>query len=157
MKNMRQFLSFRRKTLAALILHTLKCADEQLESLEPGCLCDVTSCEKRIVHVDPSIDEKWQRFHKEMIEGKLYIHPDVMRCNYKARKIVGDLFDCYVEEQRLMPADYRTHMQEAYSEFLSSEETELMGARNYIAGMTDSFATEHHKRLFMSSERASFI
>ena len=61
-----------------------------------------------------------------------------MRMSTKARRIVTDLFNAFIEEPRLLPPDHQ-------------KRAELDPARaiaDYVAGMTDRYAIKEHRRLF---------
>jgi dGTPase len=64
----------------------------------------------------------------------------------KARRIMKDLFAVYLAEPEVLPEDWR-------GDALAGDET--MKARiicDYMAGMTDRFAMEEHRRLFDISD-----
>jgi len=57
----------------------------------------------------------------------------------KAARIIKDLFDAYYEEPRQMPPH-------AYKKI--DKESKEQVICDYLAGMTDRFAQEEHKKLF---------
>ena len=64
----------------------------------------------------------------------------------KARRIIRDLFDLYFNEPDLLAEDWRRQ---------AEIDDKTMRARiicDYIAGMTDRFAMEEHRRLFDISD-----
>ena len=75
---------------------------------------------------------------KSFLHDHLYRHYRVMRMSTKARRIVTDLFNAFIEEPRLLPPDHQ-------------KRAELGAARaiaDYVAGMTDRYAIKEHQRLF---------
>ena len=40
---------------------------------------------------------------KVFLKNKMYNHPKVKTMNFKAKKIVSDLFDLYIDEPYLLP------------------------------------------------------
>ena len=75
---------------------------------------------------------------KSFLHDHLYRHYRVMRMSTKARRIVTDLFNGFIEEPRLLPPDHQRR-------------AELGAARaiaDYVAGMTDRYAIKEHQRLF---------
>jgi dGTPase len=85
--------------------------------------------------------EDMQRRNREMkdfLYNKLYRHYRVVRMQVKAERILTDLFNAYHAEPSILP----DHVQ-ASIEGRSLERTIC----DYIAGMTDRFATEEHQRL----------
>jgi dGTPase len=76
---------------------------------------------------------------KDFLYTRLYRHYRVVRMAVKAEKIITDLFTAYLAETSILPR----HVQDMIVEF-GTERTIC----DYIAGMTDRFAVEDHKKLF---------
>ena len=72
---------------------------------------------------------------KSFLFKHLYRHPQVMEMTNNAQTVVRDLFDAYLSRPQEMSAD-----------FFQREETPRAVA-DYIAGMTDRYATREHERL----------
>jgi dGTPase len=89
------------------------------------------------------------RFSSEVAESKnelatflrehLYYHHRVVRMSAKVERIVSDLWEAYRGDERLLPPRVR--------ERATDESWERVIA-DYVAGMTDRFAMEEHRRLF---------
>jgi len=75
---------------------------------------------------------------KSFLHDNLYRHYRVMRMTAKARKIVRELFDAFVDEPRLLPVDHQAHAAELGPRAIS----------DYVAGMTDRYAIREHRRLY---------
>jgi dGTPase len=69
----------------------------------------------------------------------LYRHYRVIRMAEKARRIIHDLFKVYADTPRQMPPSFATR--------ITAEGTPRVIC-DYIAGMTDRFALEDHRKLF---------
>lgn len=76
---------------------------------------------------------------KDFLYTKLYRHPRVVRMAVKAERIIGDLFNAYLSEPAILPS----HVQ-MLSEKRGIERTIC----DYIAGMTDRYAVDEHRKLF---------
>lgn len=86
--------------------------------------------------------EDMNRRHRELkdfLYKNMYRHYRVVRMAVKAEQIISDLFQAYLKEPETLP----THVQKLL-ETRSLERTIC----DYIAGMTDRYAVEEHKRLF---------
>jgi dGTPase len=84
---------------------------------------------------------------KRFLRENLYQHYQVNRMTSKARRIIRELFDAFMEEPRLLPPDYQISP--------AGPERKHVQARkvaDYIAGMTDRYAMREHRRLFMIDE-----
>lgn len=69
----------------------------------------------------------------------LYRHPHVYRQIYRARQVLEQLFSAYLADPLLLPVRVQ---QEALAEGVPR------AICDYVAGMTDRFALEEHRRLF---------
>ena len=67
--------------------------------------------------------------------SQLYRHPQVMHTTGCAQQMVRELFDAYMAQPSAMPADY------------AAQTDGPRAVADYIAGMTDRFATREHERL----------
>lgn len=75
---------------------------------------------------------------KRFLMSNLYRHTRVMRMTTKARRIVRELFNAFMDDPRLLPNDYRR----------DGELEQARAIADYIAGMTDRFAIREHRELF---------
>jgi dGTPase len=62
----------------------------------------------------------------------------------KARRIVAEMFDAFMQEPRLLPPDYQVSADECRNK----EHAQARKVADYIAGMTDRYAMREHRRLF---------
>ena len=93
-------------------------------------------------------DDLWPKLKelKSFLYQQVYRHHVVNGQMSKARRIIRDLFDLYFHEPDLLAEDWRRQ---------AETDDETMRARiicDYIAGMTDRFAMEEHRRLFDISD-----
>lgn len=75
---------------------------------------------------------------KSFLSMNFYHHPRVLRRTRKAEWIVGDLFKTYRDDPNLLPRHVHTRF---------AREGQMRAISDYIAGMTDRFAMDEHKRL----------
>jgi dGTPase len=76
---------------------------------------------------------------KAFLFAHMYRHPAVRRVRDKAEMIVRRLFDAYLADPSTMPRDWAAK---------AGEGERARAVADYIAGMTDRFATQEHARLF---------
>ena len=79
---------------------------------------------------------------KAFLFKRMYRHYRVNRMAAKTRRVVMELFEAYVRAPSCLPDEWR-----AQTEGSGPSETARVIA-DYIAGMTDRFALEEHRRLF---------
>ena len=72
---------------------------------------------------------------KSFLFKHLYRHPQVMQMTNNAQTVVRELFDAYLSRPQEMSFDF------------SQREETPRAVADYIAGMTDRFATREHERL----------
>jgi dGTPase len=76
---------------------------------------------------------------KLFLRDHLYRHYRVIRMAEKARRIIHDLVKVYADSPQQMPP--------SFSARIATEGTPRVVC-DYIAGMTDRFALEEHRKLF---------
>ncbi len=91
-----------------------------------------------LVALSPEVTER-NRELKSYLHGHLYRHHRIERMMDKARRVVRALFERYRENPRLLPEEA---LRRADGEPLER------AIADYLAGMTDRFAIEEHRRLF---------
>jgi dGTPase len=79
---------------------------------------------------------------KSFLFARMYRHHRVNRMTSKAARVVRELFDMYLERPDCLPEEWR-----AQCEGPGDPRTARLVA-DYIAGMTDRFALDEHRRLF---------
>jgi len=72
---------------------------------------------------------------KRFLFAELYRHPQVTQTTDRARQVVAELFDAYVQAPAEMPSDF------------AAQADRHRAVADYIAGMTDRFAMREHLRL----------
>ncbi len=74
---------------------------------------------------------------------RMYRHYLVNRQTSKAKRVVGELFGLYMQEPNTLPEDWRREAESA-----RDETARARVVADYIAGMTDRYALEAHRKLF---------
>ena len=86
---------------------------------------------------------------KRFLFTNMYRHYKLNRMTSKGRRVVKDLFQLLIGEPECLPTDWRQQAGQP-----NSEPTARLVAE-YIAGMTDRYALDEHKRLFDLQARIS--
>jgi len=154
LKEKADFVPFRSKALTTLILDCIDNATSLLNDKNPKDVEDVLSSDTRFISVSPDLEQAWYAFYKKWMSEHMFRNEVVMACNFKAKKIIFDLFKAYTQNYDLIRERYREHIREAYKRIRVTDTSllKLITIRNYIAGMTDAFAITQHARLYMSRE-----
>ena len=103
---------------------------------------DLVACQEQKL-VDYSETMQKERGHLQTIlNEKMYHHWRVERMTSKAKRIVNELFDVYLDNPRQLPYD----IYDRKGKYSDKQLHEIIC--NYIAAMTDRAALDEYKRLF---------
>ena len=87
---------------------------------------------------------------KKFLNEHVYQHHKVQRMTVKARRVITQLFDALLADEKLLPPEHRAAAGEKKA---ASETARARAVADYIAGMTDRYAILEHRRLFDPAER----
>ena len=119
--------------ISDLIMETAR----RLDLDPPATVSELRNRAEALAGFSAEIDHG-KRELKSFLYENFYHHPQVLRRTRKAEWIVGDLFRTYRDDPKLLP----THVRARFA-----REGQPRAISDYIAGMTDRFAMDEHKRL----------
>ena len=103
---------------------------------------DVRDHDKSLVDFSEEVKKSNMEL-KRFLYANLYKHPDVIKMTEEANKIIKNLFSAYNSDINLLPKDFYIYnldkINSGFKERIICD---------YIAGMTDRFAQQEHKKLF---------
>jgi dGTPase len=79
---------------------------------------------------------------KDFLSARMYHHPRVAASMAVARRVVAELFAAFGNDPDFLPIDWRESCSGP------GEDRTARVVRDYIAGMTDRFALQEHRRIF---------
>jgi dGTPase len=94
----------------------------------------------------PQMEER-NRELKEYLCQNFYRHYRVMRMAAKARRLLTDLFTVYTTDRYQLPSEVQQRAKDDQNRLPRV-------VCDYLAGMTDRYTIQEHKRLFDPEERA---
>jgi dGTPase len=122
-----------------------RCADDLLETTRAsvaaaavGSVPEVRAAGRRLVAYSPGMAAQVREL-KDFLYRNMYRHYRVVRMGNKAGRILRDLFQAYVEEPLQLPPHHQERIE---------EDGLHRAVCDYIAGMTDRFALDEHRKLF---------
>ena len=127
-----------RRMLSAQVYDVLAATQAALEAAAPRQVDDVRRA-KTLVGFSSQMRQDSQEL-KRFLFDNLYRHPQVMATTGNAQTVVRELFQAYLENPTSMKPGYAARAAAA------PEQRERVVA-DFIAGMTDRFATAEHERL----------
>ena len=117
---------------------------KNLEEKKIQTLDDVRQKGKKLVALSPEMQKKTAELKKFLFEN-MYCHWRVVRMAEKAKRTIRDLFQAYLSNPKILP--------EEFYDRIEKEGSTKRHICDYIAGMTDRFALQEHKKLFDPEER----
>jgi dGTPase len=127
-----------RALIDLLVTDLVETTRGRLEEERIGSPDEVRGGESPVVAFSNAMDEA-RRELGAFLRENLYHHSRVVRMSAKAERILSDLWKAYEQDERLLPRHVRDQGEEGSRERVIAD---------YIAGMTDRFAMEEHRRLF---------
>jgi dGTPase len=121
-----------------LVTDLIASTDRAIREAGVETIEDVRGCGRLLAGLSPEVAAS-NRELKSYLKVHLYQHHRIERMKDKASRVLHALFERYLENPRLLPDDARNRIE--------SEGTPRAIA-DYIAGMTDRYASEEYQRLF---------
>jgi dGTPase len=104
---------------------------------------EVRALSRPLAAFSAEIDEK-QKPLRDFLFERMYRHHRVNRMMSQARRIVRELFALFLAEPDTLPSPWRERAQGAGKDATKKARVVC----DYIAGMTDTYAIDEHRRLF---------
>ncbi len=113
----------------------------RIKKHNPESAEEVRNLDEPIVAFSETLDKK-QAVLRAFLYEHMYKHYKVNRMRSQARRILRDLFQLFLKEPNTLPPPWRQDAEQ------TSGDRRARIVCDYIAGMTDNFAIEEHRRLF---------
>jgi dGTPase len=124
-----------RGIINALVQDLLNESERRIQAARPQSVSDVQQAEK-LIGFSAEMAELNHAL-KVFLRKALYQHYQVLRATLKAKRVVQDLFQIFMNDPRLLPPQF----------FQRAEHDVARAIADYIAGMTDRYAVKEHQRL----------
>lgn len=121
----------------AMAMDLAQSTEENIAARGIQTVQDVRHCPKKLVSFSREMERKNQQL-KRFLYQNLYTHPKVAAMNKTAVRMVKELFKAYTEKPRLLQISTQAKARHTPLERVICD---------YIAGMTDRFAMEEHRKL----------
>ncbi len=112
-------------------------SEDKIETAE-----DVRTAKRQMVQFSKGVYDALTRLRAFLYE-RMYKHYKLNRTRSYAKRTLNEMFHLFMTEPDVLPTDWY--------QLVCAKDTEAARARvicDYIAGMTDAFAIEEHRRLF---------
>ncbi len=127
------------RTLMSALLDDLRAETmRRLDAAKPQSAADVRGHSKALVALSPAMLEDLRAL-KAFLFTHMYKHPKVLASMTRAQAVVTDLFEAFAADPGLLPQDWTRQCGPGLTGGV---------ARDYIAGMTDTYALAEYERVF---------
>jgi dGTPase len=140
-----------RRMINALIVDVIATSRDNIRAANISTMDDVRSAPP-LITFSPAMHDEAANL-KRFLRRNLYQHYQVNRMTSKARRVVAELFEAFINEPVLLPPDYQAGTASGPAptpDTLRAEQARKVS--DYIAGMTDRYAMREHRRLFIVGE-----
>lgn len=127
------------RTLMSALLDDLRTeTGARLAAAKPASAAAVRAAPWALVALSPAMLEQLRAL-KSFLATHMYRHPRVNASMIRAKAVITDLFEAFAADPGLLPADWAQ---------LCADGTTGGVVRDYIAGMTDTYALAEYTRVF---------
>ena len=141
----RQVHEIVRRMINYLVVDLIENSRRLLQTAAPADIDGVRAAGGALIAFSDGVREESLAL-KRFLRQALYTHYRVRRMTQKASRIIRELFDAFFADPKVLPPQYQSKLGEASD----PERARLIA--DYIAGMTDRFAVQEHRRLFEPGE-----
>ena len=130
-----------RRVMSAMITDVIQETGACAARLKPVSVAAVRGMEEPLVRFGHQMEDSNQKLQL-FLNKSMYRHEKIEEIMDRARRVVRALFDAYMNDPKLLPQNWQ--------EGAHPDETARYARQvcDFIAGMTDRYALEQHKRLF---------
>lgn len=139
----RQMHEVVRQVIGILVADVLKFSQQNIAELAPKDAKAVRMAGKTLIDFSPELHADI-KILRQFLQSRMYRHSRVNRACAKAERIVKDLFAVLMDKPGCLPESWQNALQKRKDD--ASSKARLIA--DYIAGMTDRFAVQEHRRLF---------
>ncbi len=130
-----------RRLIGVMVNDVLAETHTRAEASGVASPADVRNLGRALVAFSPDVVEELARLRAFLYE-RMYHHWKVNRSRSQARRILAEMFALFLAEPEVLPGEWHERLRHL------DEAGRARVICDYIAGMTDRYAIEEHRRLF---------
>lgn len=134
-----------RRMIGEQVVDLVETSREKISHAEPKSIDDVRNHPEQLISFSEEMFAKNQVL-KKFLRENLYFHHKVYRMTRKAHQVIEALFTIFMEDIRLLPPEHQQFCRDAL--IANGEIGQARIIADYVAGMTDRYATKEYSRLF---------
>ncbi len=139
-----------RRMVNFVAIDLIRTTEANIASAKPRSIDDVRRRAKPLAAMSDEVRAEHLEL-KKFLNEHVYRHHKVQRMTSKARRVIRELFDAFLADERLLPPEHRSPAPGEKPR--SPDAARARAVADYIAGMTDRYAILEHRRLFDPGER----
>ena len=129
-----------RRMIGVMVDDVLTETERRIAADRIGSVEDVRTARRTLVQFSDAMMADLAVLRRFLFE-RMYRHYRVNRTRSQARRILGEMFRLFMAEPEVMPPEWQARA-------VGDEAKTARAVCDYIAGMTDRFAIEEHRKLF---------
>ena len=133
-----------RRMINSLVSDLIATSRKNISEKAPADINAVRAMEGPLVLLGEDIQQRHLEL-KRFLRKNLYQHERVKQMTDKAKKIIQTLFDAYINDLKLLPADFQQRWINAQADSGLAGCARIVA--DYIAGMTDRYALAEHEKI----------
>jgi len=133
-----------RRMMNALITDLIQESRQRIAAAAPESIEAVRLAGKPLIGFSETMTGKSTELQR-FLHKRLYEHARVRQMTENARRMVQGLFKAYFEEPSRLPVEFVARVEQEEKQKGASGRARIVA--DYIAGMTDRYATKEHQRL----------
>ena len=130
-----------RRVISAMVGDVLAQTDSNIRKHGIKSVENIRSQPQAVAAFSAQMTEN-NRMLQAFLRERMYRHERVLEVMDRARRILANLFNAYMNDTSLLPADWSDEVKTSGGPGLARQ------VSDFLAGMTDRYALEEHKRLF---------
>ena len=141
LEKMRQRHEALRRVFGRMVEDVLAVAQNRLAAAQPKSAQEIRALGGTVIRFSKPMFQEL-KVVRSFLFTRMYRAPSVMIEREKVTQVINDLFPLFMQKPTLLPENWRSEIA------LATDETALARlVADYVAGMTDRFALQEHKRL----------
>lgn len=134
-----------RRMIGEQVVDLVETSRKRLKEVKPQSIEDVRNHHEQLISFSDDMYTRNQTL-KKFLRENLYYHHKVYRMTRKAHQVIEALFSAFMEDIRLLPPEHQNLSRNALLENGETGQARIIA--DYVAGMTDRYATMEYARLF---------
>ncbi|MCS6947486.1 MAG: deoxyguanosinetriphosphate triphosphohydrolase [Steroidobacteraceae bacterium] len=139
-----------RRVIGRLVSDVVNSSREAIAACAPRDIEAVREAGRPLIVMSEAVQKEHTELQQYLRE-RVYRHYRVLRMTAKARRVVAELFQAFLQDLHLLPREHRLLAESAETRSGTAGRARVVA--DYIAGMTDRYAILEHRRLFEPEAR----